>query len=624
MPIIHRLSQSIINKIAAGEVIERPASVVKELMENSVDAGASRIDVSVEKGGIDLIRVADNGRGMEPEDLPLAVASHATSKLATAEDLFRVETMGFRGEAVASMGEVSHLILRSRPPGQTAGAQIEVRGGAVSDVEPCGCSPGTVLEIRDLFFNTPVRRKFMRSTQTEFGHVSEAFARIAMANPRVHCVLRHNNREIYDLPGGITVLDRISRLFGRDIAEKLIWVESCNGTARISGFAGHPSISRGNARMQYLFLNGRYIRDRSLQHALREAYRGLLTVGRQPIAFLTLNIPPEEVDVNVHPTKLEVRFQDSGRLYSQLLATLRTSFLSTDLDTRIDAGSRPDPSGDDSGSASSDLAEWARNELGARAAMPRHPSEEPSREWPEQPHLDFSTNPAARAPLEFNTIRRDAFGIGTSARCVRGAASATAAPPAGPFPARSRAVQIHNRYLVTESDDGVLVIDQHALHERILFERLKGSFDAREVEIQILLVPRTVDLGAMEYAAVIENRELLEEIGLTVEPFGGDTVSITGYPALSQHADPCEILRAVLDRLLQDQGRVAKYDIIESMLHSMACKAAIKAGDPLEPAEIEALLEQRDLVRDTHHCPHGRPTALVFTREELDKQFKRT
>lgn len=445
-----------------------------------------------------------------------------------------------------------------------------------------------------------------------------------MANPHVHCTLRHNNREVHDLPAGAALLERIGRLFGRDIAQRVIWVESQNGSARLSGFVGHPSISRGNAQMQYLFLNGRYIRDRSLQHALREAYRGLLTTGRQPIAFLSLRVPPEDVDVNVHPTKLEVRFQDSGRLYSQLLSTLRTSFLSTDLNTRLEAASQPDPVMEHyTDGAHGELLEWAKRDLRS-SAVAAAGTKEALEERPGQPCLDFGAAAADRAPLGFNTIRRDAFDGAASGRAAPRARSGAAAPFVSPFPANTRAVQIHNRYLVTESEDGVLVIDQHALHERILFEQLKERFAAREVEIQTLLVPRMLDLPPVEYAAVMENRDLLGEIGLSVEPFGGDTISITGYPALFRNADPCDILRGAAEQLLEGKGRLTKYDIIEDILHSMACKAAVKAGDPLEPAEIDALLEQRDLVRDTHHCPHGRPTALVFTREELDRQFKRT
>ncbi len=332
---IRQLSPSLINKIAAGEVIERPASVVKELMENAIDAAATRIDVSVRQGGLEMVRVVDNGGGIPAEELRLALASHATSKLVEADDLFRVGTLGFRGEALASIAEVSRLVLRSRTPESQSGGEIEATGGATGPAAPCGCPVGTAVEVHNLFFNTPVRRKFLRTTSTEFGHVSEAFTRIALAAPHVHFTLRHNDKPIFDLAAGDGWLDRIGLFFGRELAENLIWVESVEDDVAISGYAAHPSQSRSHNRMQYFFLNGRHIRDRALQHALGEAYRGLMMVGRQPIAFLTMTMPPELVDVNVHPTKLEVRFQDSGRLYSQLLATLRGKFLTTDLNTHV-------------------------------------------------------------------------------------------------------------------------------------------------------------------------------------------------------------------------------------------------------------------------------------------------
>ena len=338
---IHLLSQSLINKIAAGEVIERPASVVKELMENAVDAGATRIDVSVSQGGLEMVRVTDNGGGIPMDELPLALAAHATSKIVEADDLFRVGTLGFRGEALASIAEVSRLVLRSRTPDNQSGGQIEVAGGVPGEVAPCGCPVGTSVEVHNLFFNTPVRRKFLRTTATEFGHVSEAFTRIALATPNIHFTLRHNDKPVFELAASDGWLERIALSFGRDLAESLIWVESVDDDVTLSGYAAHPSQSRSHNRMQYFFLNGRYIRDRALQHALSEAYRGLLMVGRCPIAFLAMKMPPELVDVNVHPTKLEVRFQDSGRLYSQLLATLRGKFLTTDLSTRAHAPGAP-------------------------------------------------------------------------------------------------------------------------------------------------------------------------------------------------------------------------------------------------------------------------------------------
>ena len=331
---IERLSQSVVNKIAAGEVIERPASVVKELLENAIDAGATRIDVAIEQGGSQLVRIADNGHGITAEQLPLAVASHATSKIRQADDLFHVETLGFRGEALASIAEISQFVIRSRAHDQMEGAQLEVAGGVVGEVIPCGGTPGTVIEVRNLFFNTPVRRKFLRGVQTEMGHITEALTRIALAHDEVHFTLRHNERSLIDLPAG-DWRSRITTLLGHDIGEVLLPVESVEGPIKLRGYVADPSLSRSHNRMQYVFLNGRFIRDRSILHAITEAYRGLMMVGRYPVAFLRLTIPADAVDVNVHPTKLEVRFVDSGSIYGQLLATIRSRFLTTDLTARV-------------------------------------------------------------------------------------------------------------------------------------------------------------------------------------------------------------------------------------------------------------------------------------------------
>ncbi|HND53374.1 MAG TPA: DNA mismatch repair endonuclease MutL, partial [Pirellulaceae bacterium] len=342
MPTIRQLPTSVINKIAAGEVIERPASVVKELVENSVDAGAKRVEVTLEQGGTGLIRVADDGCGIAPEQLLLAVASHATSKIVEADDLFHVGSLGFRGEALASIAEVSRFLIRSRTPESLEGAQLEVIGGEQGRVEPCGCGVGTTIEVRDLFYNTPVRRKFMKAAATEIAHCSEAFTRIALAYPDRHFVLRHNDRTTFDLPATTHWRERIGTFFGADLAEALIYVESEDMGVRLSGYVADPRFSRGNNRLQYLFLNGRCIRDRALQHALGEAYRGLLLTGRFPIAFLRLDMPAELVDVNVHPTKMEVRFQDSGRIYSTMLGAIRRKFLSTDLTARVGASAAAD------------------------------------------------------------------------------------------------------------------------------------------------------------------------------------------------------------------------------------------------------------------------------------------
>lgn len=613
MPTIEQLSPSVVNKIAAGEVIERPASVLKELLENSVDAGATRIDVTVEQGGGELIRVADNGCGIEVDQLPLAVASHATSKIRQADDLFNVRTLGFRGEALASIAEVSRLTIRSRTAEAANGAELEVVGGQARPVAPVGCPIGTTIEVRNLFFNTPVRHKFLRSTQTEMGHTTEALTRLALAHPHVHFTLTHNTRLMHDLPPVDDVRQRVAAFFGQDIADDLIDVESESDGVALAGFVANPMHSRATGRMQYLFLNGRAIRDRSLQHALGEAYRGLLLTGRQPICFLRLDMPPELVDVNVHPTKQEVRFQDGGRLYSQLLGTLRTKFLTTDLTARGKSPANWPASGErdavENTEAVSQLVHWAKEQLG-----------QSSRDAASATMFETRTG---SEPLRLHRIDVPPFqpfdGVTPSH------SQPTDARPHDPSAAtvRSSALQVHNRYLVVETEVGLEVIDQHALHERILYEQLRDKVLAGALESQRLLVPEPVDLSAAEAAAVLEQTELLARLGVEVQPFGGETVLVSSYPAMLANWRPAEVLRDLVEKLLSGGKQPEMRDLLDELLHMIACKAAVKFGDRLTPEEIEALLAQRHLAQDSHHCPHGRPTALVFTREDLDRQFKR-
>lgn len=645
MPEIRQLPPSVVNKIAAGEVIERPASVVKELLENAVDAGATRIDVSVEKGGTDLVRVADNGCGIEPEQLELAVTSHATSKIRDADDLFGVSSLGFRGEALASIAEVSRFLIRSRTGGDQAGAELEVVGGQRSQIAPCGTPVGTIIEVRQLFCNTPVRRKFLRTPQTEMGHVTEAFTRIALAFPAVHFTLQHNERPIHDLPPVLSWRERISKFFGLEIADALIPVEGSDGVVSVSGFVANPSLSRANNRLQYFFLNGRHIRDRALQHALGEAYRGLLLTGRFPVAFLRLEIPADSVDVNVHPTKLEVRFQDGGRIYSQLLGTLRQKFLSTDLTARIQTGPLAvdqDPAAamdtDQAAHRRQELVQWAQGQTGTAAgpaAAPppdspaaAGPADPPAPDLPaprRQSHLEFrdSQPPAAVAP--FRPFPDHRIGSPAAPAPPQAVDSQTSSPPTpDPAPVVTRSgMQVHNRYLITENDEGMVIIDQHALHERILYEQLREKVLAGSLEKQRLLVPEPVTLTPAEAGVALESREVLKELGIEIEPFGGDTVLVSSYPAMLANFNPAEVLRQLIEQLIHGGKIPDRRDILDEMLHMISCKAAIKAGDRLNADEITALLEQRHLFQDSHHCPHGRPTALVFSREELDKRFKR-
>jgi len=654
MPNIQQLSSSIVNQIAAGEVVERPASVVKELIENAIDAHARRIDVVIEKGGSDLIRITDDGCGIEPQQLVLALASHATSKIETADDLFSVQTLGFRGEALASIASISRLTIRSRVRDAAEGAQIEVVGSEVGEMVPCGCPIGTTLEVRHLFFNTPVRRKFLRTTQTEMGHCSEVFTRLALANPQIQFTLSHNGRTLHDLPPTDHWRDRIAIFFGEELASDLIPVQNTDGGVTLSGYVANPSHTRGNNRWQYLFLNGRVIRDRSLQHSLSEAYRGLILTGRYPICFLNIAMPPEVVDVNVHPTKLEVRFQDAGSLYSQLLGTLRERFLTTDLTARINPdGASPAaamPSAADSMGKESELVDWAKGELASQGSPSQgSPGSVPQSQfgWP----ASSSASSTGRAPLRLNRIDVPAFrpfdpsghepigGHGSTGSPTRETKSSHGGVP-GELESqegetetsmatehgasrRTPAIQIHNRYLIAESEDGVVVIDQHALHERILYEQIRDKVLDGELESQNLLVPEPVDLSATEAAAVLDHSDLLAKLGVRVEPFGGETVLVSSYPAMSANMNPADVVRGLAEQLIADAGVPEPRDLLDELLHMISCKAAIKAGDRLTLEEVESLIEQRHLVQDSHHCPHGRPTTLVFTREELDRQFKR-
>lgn len=675
MPIIRQLPPNLVNQIAAGEVIERPASVVKELLENSVDAGAQRIELLIEKGGTERIRVSDDGCGMSAEQLPLAVTSHATSKLPDDESLFHVGTLGFRGEALASIASVSHMTIRSRPADAAEGAELRIRGGIIDPVAPCGCPTGTAIEIRNLFFNTPVRRKFLKTPQTERGHIVEAFTRLALANPRIHMVLTNGEKVVYDLPPTERWADRIEAFFGGEVSDSLISLESDDGQIRISGYACDPAVSRGNNRMQYLFLNGRFIRDRSLQHALGESYRGLLMSGRFPIAFLRMQIPPEMVDVNVHPCKLEVRFTDGGRIYSRVLQTLRHKFLSTDMTMRVGPGG-PDSASSDtnslrgststgnalpasgsqtpvSGSGLSPLMpqssvlgmpadveasqrqsviEWARTgapslptSLSGPAAfrpfegqaVPWQPAEDDAAAIDRQP-VGFASSTSQQEEVQGLGVGSD----GTHAEAVAGAANQRVDAPHPPLISHL-GFQVHNRYLVTQDEKGMVVVDQHALHERILYERIREKVLGEGIETQRLLVPEPVSLTPAEQTAALDAKEVLGKVGIDIEPFGGDTVLVQSYPAMLATLRPSEVLRQSLESLIAAGKDPEIRDLLDHLLHTIACKAAIKAGDRLAPEEITSLLEQRDHYQDTHHCPHGRPTALFFSRDELDRMFGR-
>jgi DNA mismatch repair protein MutL len=687
MGIIRQLSPAVINQIAAGEVVERPASVVKELLENAIDAGATRIDVSVERGGKDLVRVADDGRGMDPDDLLLAFQPHATSKLAEADDLFRIQTLGFRGEALAAIAEVSKVRCQTRQAGAAEGSELMIEGGKFSQVKACGVPPGTVAEVRNLFFNTPVRRTFLKSDSTESGHVGEMFIRVALAHPTVHFTFRSGGRLAYDLPAVTGFKERIAVFCGRELADSLLWVESRVGETHLWGYVAHPSQSRSSAKGQYLFVGGRYVRDRSLGHALSEAYRGLLMVGRMPVVFLHLEIPAEEVDVNVHPTKVEVRFRDSHRVYSQLLSTVRQTFLGSDLHAQLQTPREEEAGSGAAAVAGAGVGVGAESRGVSIASMPGSKGFDLTGAAPDRQSVaswfgkggsaeGFKPHPMpgyaggrATAPSWAGSLpplgppmSADEFdefagapsaGVGAAASGTTGAgllplgegpAATEQAPQASDFdatisasagaprlwdegriePPPLKALQLHDSYLVAETADGMMVIDQHALHERILYEELRGRVAAGGMESQRLLVPEPVELTAAEVSAVLERGDVLARLGLEVEPFGGDTVLVNSLPAMLEGAEPARLLRDLADHFRSSPLPPTAEGVLEDVMNMVACKAAVKAGQKLSPAEVSALLERRHLVSNTHHCPHGRPTALVFTKTELERQFGRT
>jgi DNA mismatch repair protein MutL len=604
MPRIQQLPAVLVNKIAAGEVIERPASVVKELLENAVDAGSRRIDVEIEQGGTDLIRIADDGCGIVADDLPLAFASHATSKLQSADDLFHIETMGFRGEALASIGAVAQVTLQSRPHDEPCGAQITCNGGERGRLQPWNGSPGTRIEVRHLFYNTPVRRKFLRTPATEMGHISEAFTRLALAHARVpsettqpgrrerglHLTLRHNNKMMYDLPGSSVLLDRIASFFGPEVSNQLYAIEGYQGPVRLTGYIADPACERGTTRMQYLFVNGRWVRDRSLGHAVQEAYRGLLMTGRYAVTFLFLDLPPEQVDVNVHPTKSEVRFRESQALHHLVFSTIRQRLRAENLTARLQVPSTMRPT----------------EALGTPPPAPPWALTPPpsSERGPALPFSSAPSSPVAPALPSPPPIP-------------------TTAPAAPPVNHAAKIIQLYDSYLVVETDEGMLVIDQHALHERILFEQIKRRIRSGPLETQPLLIPEPVELTAEQAARTLEQRAALAELGLGVEDFGGGTVLLTSYPALLGNRSPQAILRAVVDHLVSQERTPSREVLFNDLMSLMACHAAVRAGDRLTPEQMAALVEQRSLADDTHHCPHGRPTALLFSRHDLERQFRR-
>jgi DNA mismatch repair protein MutL len=629
---IQQLPASLVNRIAAGEVIERPAAVVKELVENAIDAGASHITVEVEDGGRALIRVIDDGAGIAPDDLALAFASHATSKLACDDDLFRITTMGFRGEALASIGAVSHARILSRTEGDDAAHEIHNRGGIIGDVQAAAGNRGTTIEVRNLFYNTPARRKFIKGASTEFGHISEMLLRLALPHPTIGFLLTHNGRKALDLPA-TSPEARLLAAWPDEFHEQRLALDVRDAELRLRGIIGLPELARPTAKYQYLYLNGRHIRDRFIGHALREAYRGLTEPGRQPAAVLLLEAPPQDVDVNVHPTKIEVRFRDSGRIHGLVHSAIREQLLGSDLTPAAIPMRSDGPDDAPRVEMREKLAAFFRQLPSDFAG----PGAAPTAGEPSLPNV----MPPAREPAAVPDFSRPVD------RCevqYANASSIASRPPAFPAPAEppvvdgsvpvpehasslppsAQAIQLHNSYLVVQSDDGMLIIDQHALHERIVYEELLARLQRGPMEAQRLLIPDVIDVSSAQASLLEQIQPLLAKLGIEVTPFGPTSVAVHSFPSFLEKLEPGAFVRELLERGEQELLDLHEEELLHEVLDMMACKAAVKAGDPLSTGEIEALLARRELVERSSNCPHGRPTTLRLSLRDLEKQFKRT
>ncbi|ROR32027.1 DNA mismatch repair endonuclease MutL [Inmirania thermothiophila] len=576
-PRIRLLPPELVNQIAAGEVVERPASVVKELVENALDAGARTVQVDVEEGGVRRVRVRDDGCGMSREELVLALERHATSKIARLEDLERVATLGFRGEALPAIASVSRLVLTSRAAGAATAWRLE---GAARDPVPAAHPPGTTVDVRDLFHNTPARRKFLRSTRTELGHVELAVRRVALAREDVTLTLRHDGRLLLHAPAAADEAGRARRLaalMGEAFAEGAVWVEREQAGVRLWGWLGRPEQAHGRSDLQHLLVNGRAVRDRLLVAAVRRGYEDVLHHARQPAFLLYLEMDPAEVDVNVHPAKLEVRLRRPGAVYELVAQTVRTAL--------------------------------ARPAVPVQAPPVRVPSGAPVQAPPAapvQPGLALGVREAAAV-----------YGAPEGPAAVAEGA-APALPPLG-----RPLGQIHGVYLVAESARGLILVDIHAAHERITYEALREAHRRGGVPSQQLLVPVVVEVGRRRAELAEAHAEALAALGLELGRVGPERVVVRRVPALLAGADAAALARDVLEGLAEAGDAGALLRAVDEVLATMACHGSVRAGRRLEPAEQEALLRAMERTERAGHCSHGRPTWRELSLEELDRLFLR-
>ena len=602
---LRRLPETLVNRIAAGEVIERPAAAVKELVENAIDAGARHIDVVLEDGGRILISVTDDGCGMTADELELAVERHATSKLPD-DDLVDIRTLGFRGEALPSIGAVSRLLIASRAAGVSEAYAILIEGGRKEAPKPAALGNGTRIEVRDLFYATPARLKFLKTPRTEVNHASDAIKRLAMAHPEVAFSLADEDRTRFrygPAQGDLLTarLDRLSAVMGREFADNAVVVSAERSGIRLGGYAGVPTLNRGNARAQYLFVNGRPVQDRLLVGAVRGAYQDFLARNRHPMVALFLDVPPECVDVNVHPAKAEVRFQDAGLVRGLIVGGLRHALeaaghkASTTAATAALGAFQPGTGAPGGGSMPWRQSSALQRELAEIAA-------------------------AYQAPASTGVL--DAFDA-PSARVMADINSQLLAPPATNFPLGAARAQVHETYIVAQTDTGIVIVDQHAAHERLVYERMKTALADGGVKRQGLLIPEVVEMDEAAVDRLCERVAEFEELGLAIEKFGPGAVVVREVPALLGQADVTGLLRDLADDLEEFGAGLALKERLEDVCSTMACHGSVRAGRRLTSEEMNALLREMEVTPHSGQCNHGRPTYVELNLSDIERLFGR-
>ena len=600
---IRLLPDTLANQIAAGEVVERPASVVKELVENALDAGARRVDIDLEEGGVRLIRVRDDGGGIAAEELALAVQRHATSKIASLEDLEAVATLGFRGEALPSIASVSRFRIASRRTGSEHGHVLEVEGGHLGSTSPAAQSPGTTVEVRDLFFNTPARRKFLRAERTELGHIEEWLRALALARPGIELRLSHNGKAMRRYRGGEDALiadDRLLQTLGEAFTRQAIAIDHEAAGLRLSGWIAQPAYNRPSADQQYLYVNGRAVRDRSVAHAVKLAYADVLYHGRQPAYVLFLDLDPRRVDVNVHPAKHEVRFRDARLIHDFVHRTLKEALAETRAGQVPTGGEQPQDGSMPGIATSTGMAFYLH-------ALPQSP-------------LGLRV---ADAPAAYAALYRDV----AAAPAWQPAGDATAAPvmpEGGDIPPLGFAIaQLHGIHILAENAEGLVVVDMHAAHERINYEKLKAAFDGEGLRLQPLLVPMPIAVSMREADLVEREGEALHRLGFDVARSGEQSLLLRAVPALLAQGDVEALLRDVLADFLEHGHSPRVAEARDALLSTMACHGSVRANRRLTIPEMNALLREMEATERSAQCNHGRPTWARFSLAEIDRWFLR-